>query len=99
MIERNHHFGRLKLDRDAIVRAALRAYVEAVLAGYPLHFPSLVDAVSFYPRWLGDLQRGAFDNGNGEGDHEVVAWTAAGVVGLAYELGFGPPALWLALRS
>jgi hypothetical protein len=53
MIERNHHFGRLKLDRDAIVRAALRAYVEAVLAGYPLHFPSLVDAVSFYPIRVG----------------------------------------------
>lgn len=88
MVERNHHFGRLVFNRDAIVRAALRAYIEAVLAGYPLRFPSL--AVSFYPRWLGDLQRGAFDNGNGQGDNDVVAWTEAGVVGLAYELGFGP---------
>jgi len=88
MVERNHPFGRLVFDRDAIVRAALRAYVEAVLAGYPLQCRSF--AASFYPRWLGDLQRGAFDNGNGSGDNDVVAWTEAGVVGLAFELGWGP---------
>ena len=40
--------------------------------------------------WTGDLQRGAFYNGNGCGDYDVVAWTEAGVVGLAYELGWGP---------
>jgi hypothetical protein len=86
MIERNHRFGHLVFDRDAIVRAALRAYVEAVIAEVGRHnFPPCAE-----PRWTGDLQRGAFYNGNGSGDYEVVAWTEAGVVGLAYELGWGP---------
>ena len=87
MIERNHRFGRLVFDRDAIVRAALRAYVEAIAAGLPnsLSFP-----VCDVPGWTGDLQRGAFYNGDGCGGYEVVAWTETGVVGLAYELGFGP---------
>lgn len=68
------------------MRAALRAYVEAVIAEIGRHnFPPCAE-----PRWTGDLQRGAFYNGNGGGDYEVVAWTEAGVVGLAYELGFGP---------
>jgi hypothetical protein len=89
MVERNHHFGRLVFDRDAIVRAALRAYVEAILAQLdPLRRHRF--RAAFYARWLGDLQRGAFDNRNGEGNNDVVAWTEAGVVGLAYELGFGP---------
>ncbi len=80
------HFGRLVFARDAIVRAALRAYVEAVIAEIGRHnFPPCAE-----PRWTGDLQRGAFYNGNGCGDYEVVAWTEAGIVGLAYELGFGP---------
>ena len=39
---------------------------------------------------MGDLQRGAFYNDDGCGDYEVVAWTETGVVGLAYELGWGP---------
>lgn len=87
MIERNHRFGRLVFDRDAIVRAALRAYVEAIAARLPnsLSFP-----VCGVPDWAGDLQRGAFYNGGGCGGYEVVAWTETGVVGLAYELGFGP---------
>lgn len=86
MIERNHRLGRLVFDRAAILRAALRAYVEAVIAEVGRHnFPPCAE-----PRWTGNLQRGAFYNGNGCGDYEVVAWTAAGVVGLAYELGFGP---------
>jgi hypothetical protein len=86
MIERSHRCGRLVFDRDAIVRAALRAYVEAVIAEVGRHnFPPCVE-----PRWTGNLQRGAFYNGNGGGDYEVTAWTEAGVVGLAYELGFGP---------
>jgi hypothetical protein len=89
MIKRNHHFGCLVFDHDAIVRAALRAYIESVLVGYPLQCMSF-SVSSFYPRWLGDLQRGAFDNGDGCGNNDVVAWTEAGVVGLAYELGFGP---------
>jgi hypothetical protein len=88
MIERNHRFGRLVFDRDAIVRAALRAYVEGILGNFPL------DCLSFpacsVPRWTGDLQRGAFCNDDQSGAYEVVAWTEAGVVGLAFELGFGP---------
>ncbi|MDC3962002.1 hypothetical protein KEG38_49740 [Polyangium jinanense] len=90
MIERvTRHFGRLVFDRDAIVRAALRAYVETHLAMVdPLQRHRL--AVSFGGVWAGDLQRGAFYNDDGCGDYEVVAWTEAGVVGLAYELGFGP---------
>jgi len=86
MIERNHRYGRLVFDRDAIVRAALRAYVEAVLTGLArFSFPACA-----VPRWTGDLQRGAFYNGDGCGAYNVVGWTEAGVVGLAYELGFGP---------
>ncbi|MFT3768438.1 MAG: hypothetical protein QM820_23565 [Minicystis sp.] len=87
MIERNHRFGRLVFDRDAIVRAALRAYVEAIVANLP---NSLSFAACNVPRWTGNLQRGAFYNGDGCGAYDVVAWTEAGVVGLAYELGFGP---------
>ncbi|MCK6588460.1 MAG: hypothetical protein HUU21_36930 [Polyangiaceae bacterium] len=86
MIERKHRYGNLVFDRDAIVRAALRAYVESVLQDIArFSFPACA-----YPGWTGDLKRGAFHNDNGCGDCEVVAWTEAGVVGLAYELGFGP---------
>jgi hypothetical protein len=46
--------------------------------------------VSCEAEWTGDLERGAFYNGDGCGDYDVVAWTEAGVVGLAYVLGFGP---------
>jgi len=89
MIERpTTHFGRLAFDRDAIVRAALRAYVEAIFGHFPLQRVSF--AVCCEANWTGDLQCGAFYNGNGEGDHVVVAWTEAGVVGLGYELGWGP---------
>jgi hypothetical protein len=90
MIERNHRFGRLVFDRDAIVRAALRAYVEAVLARNRFRRLTLSFPVCDVPGWTGDLQRGAFYNGDGCGGYEVVAWTETGVVGLAYELGFGP---------
>jgi len=88
MIERKHRYGNLVFDRDAIVRAALRAYFEALFGEFPyrrLSFPACA-----VPRWTGDLQRGAFYNGNGCGDEDVVGWTEGGVVGLAYELGFGP---------
>ena len=86
---RPRRLGRLVFDRDAIVRAALRAYVENILAWLdPLDRHSF--AASFVPRWTGDLQRGAFSNGDGHGSYEVVAWTEAGIVGLAYELGSGP---------
>ncbi|MDI3286697.1 hypothetical protein [Polyangium sp. 15x6] len=87
MIERvTRHFGRLVFDRDAIVRAALRAYVEGYLRriarfGYP---------ASDGMEWTGDLQRGAIFNVDLEGNYEVVAWTEAGVVGLACEDGRGP---------
>jgi hypothetical protein len=86
MIERKHRLENLVFDRGAIVRAALRAYVEAVLKGFaPFSFPACDE-----PRWSGDLQCGAFYNGNGCGAYNVVGWAEAGVVGLAYELGFGP---------
>lgn len=79
-------FGNLVFNRNAIVRAALRAYVEGVLAGLArFSFPACA-----VPRWTGDLQRGAFCNDDGCGAYDVVAWTEAGVVGLAFVLGFGP---------
>lgn len=89
MTARASHFGRLVFDRDAIVRAALRAYVETHLAMVdPLRRHRF--AVCFGGNWAGDLQRGAFYNDDGCGDYEVVAWTESGVVGLAYALGCGP---------
>jgi hypothetical protein len=89
MVERQHLFGRLVFDRDAMVRAALRAYVETNLANLdPLERHRFI--VSSANEWVGDLERGAFSNDNREGDYEVVAWTEAGVVGLAYDLGCGP---------
>ena len=89
MIERKHRrYGNLVFDRDSIVRAALRAYVEAMFDGCPLRRMSF--RACHEPRWKGDLQRGAFYNGDGCGAYNVVGWTEAGVVGLAYELGFGP---------
>jgi hypothetical protein len=87
MVVRNHPRGRLVFDRDAIVRAALRAYVEAVLAKLP-NGPG--HPVCEYSDWTGYVQRGAFYEEDGCGAHAVVAWTEAGVVALAYELGFGP---------
>jgi hypothetical protein len=79
-------YGRLVFDRDAIVRAALRAYVEYYLRriarfGYP---------ASFGMEWEGDPQRGAIFNTDGEGNDEILAWNEAGVVGLAHDGGQGP---------
>jgi hypothetical protein len=90
MVTRNHPRARLVFDRDAIMRAALRAYVESMVAGLPngLWFEVFSEAY-----WKGDVQRGALFNQDGCGGNDVVAWTEAGVVGLAYELGFGPIAL------
>ena len=87
MIERRHRrYGNLVFDRDAIVRAALRAYVEGSFAGVArFSFPACD-----HPEWSGDLQRGAFMNRDGCGNYNVVGWSEAGVVGLAYDLGFGP---------
>jgi hypothetical protein len=87
MIERGTtHFGRLVFDRDAIVRAALRAYVETSLYGIArFDFPA-----SRFADWTGDLQRGALVNFVGCLDYEVVAWTEVGVVGLALGAGQGP---------
>ncbi|HRI67868.1 MAG TPA: hypothetical protein PK156_26705 [Polyangium sp.] len=88
MVTRVTRFGRLTFDRDAIVRAALRAYVETHLAMVdPLERHRL--AVCDGGNWAGDLQRGALFNTDDNGD-SVVAWTEAGVVGLAYEGGWGP---------
>ncbi|MDI3290373.1 hypothetical protein [Polyangium sp. 15x6] len=69
------------------MRAALRAYVEARVErlGCGLAYP-----VCDYSEWTGDVHRGALRTDSGCGDYEVVAWTEAGVVGLAYEKGFGP---------
>jgi hypothetical protein len=87
MIERaTRHFGRLVFDRDAIVRAALRACVESYLERIARFWYPASDSAG----WTGDLQRGTFRNDDGEGNYEVVAWNEAGVVGLAYELGCGP---------
>ena len=87
MVLHNHPRGRLAFDRDAIVRAALRAYVESLVAslGSGLPYP-----VREYSTWTGDVHQGALRTDSGCGDCEVVAWTEAGVVGLAYEKGFGP---------
>lgn len=87
MIERvTKHFGRLVFDRDATVRAALRAYVEYHLEDIARYwYPACYRA-----GWRGDSQRGAVYNENGSGDYEVIAWNEAGVVGLAYALGCGP---------
>ncbi|UQA61312.1 hypothetical protein [Polyangium aurulentum] len=87
MVVRNHPRGRLVFDRDAIVRAALRAYVEAVLKKFANRpaYPVCSDS-----DWTGDVQRGTFYDDDGCGAYAVLAWTEAGVVGLAYELGFGP---------
>src|SRR4051812_7133353 len=91
MIERaTRRFGRLVFDRDAIVRAALRAYIEAIVGWLP---NCLSFTVCDRAGWIGDFQRGAIykDGGGGSaGSYDVVAWTEAGVVGLAYELGWGP---------
>lgn len=85
--QHEQHVHRLVFDRDAIVRAAVRALVE----GYVRRLPNCLSfAVADGAIWKGDLQRGALYNDNGEGDYEVIAWTEAGVVGLAFELGFGP---------
>ena len=95
MIERTTRFGHLVFNRDAIVRAALRAYIEAIFGSYPFHclsFPASDGAI-----WEGDLKRGAFYKSH-ECDYDVVAWTEAGVVGLAYYLGFGPIE-WLGLSA
>ncbi|MDC0745075.1 hypothetical protein [Polyangium mundeleinium] len=87
MIERvTRHFGRLVFDRDAIVRAALRAYVEGYLRRIARFWYPASDGME----WTGDLQRGAIYNVDVEGNYEVVAWTEAGVVGLACESGWGP---------
>lgn len=91
MAERKHRYGNLVFDRDAIVRASLRAYIEAIFGKgllKRLSFPSSDGAI-----WEGDLKRGALYKGGGggsAGSYDVVAWTEGGVVGLAYELGFGP---------
>lgn len=87
MIERvTRYFGDLVFDRDAIVRAALRAYVETSFFRIArFDFPA-----ARFADWTGDLQRGAFVNFDGCLDYEVVAWTEVGIVGLALGAGQGP---------
>lgn len=82
-------FGPVQFNRDGIVRAALRAYVETILAPLdPLARHTLPACV--VPKWTGDPKRGAFFNGDGCGNYDVVAWTEAGVIGLAYKRGAAP---------
>ena len=38
------------------------------------------------PRWEGNLEQGAFYNGNGAGDYEVIAWNEAGQAGVGFWL-------------
>ncbi|HRI72369.1 MAG TPA: hypothetical protein PK156_49380 [Polyangium sp.] len=89
MTARTCRFGQLVFDRNAIVHAALRAFVEVSLGHVDPLARHTFTACAF-PGWAGDLKRGAFYNNNLSGDYEVVAWTETGVVGLAYELGWGP---------
>lgn len=76
-------------DQNAIVRAALRVYVENHLAEVdPLERHR--SAVAAGVGWTGDLERGALYYDNGCGDYAVVAWTEMGVVGLALDGWQGP---------
>lgn len=80
---------RVFFDRDSIVRAALRAFIESTLAKLdPLDRHPF--AAAFTPSWTGNLQQGAFRNTDASGSYEVLAWSDVGLVGLAYENGFGP---------
>lgn len=90
MIQRASRFGTLTFDRSALVRAALRAHVEDLYKYIPNRRLPLSFSVCSNSVWQGDLQHGAFLNDDGCGSHNVLAWTEAGVVGLAYEHGFGP---------
>lgn len=88
MIAWDSPYGLLVFDRDAIVRAALRTYIETHVAwADPLERLLPTSSVAV---WAGDLRRGAFYNDNSCGDYDVVAWTETGVVGLAFAMGFGP---------
>ncbi len=86
MVTRATRFGRLTFDRNAIVHAALRGHVEDAV----FELRNSLGMHSVYGLWWGNLQQGILYNEDGCGDEEVIAWTEAGVVGLAYELGFGP---------
>lgn len=90
MVERQHYYGRLVFDRNAIVHAALRAYVEVRLAHLdPDPLNRLRFTSAWAAEWDGNIERGAFNNDDGCGDYEIVAWSEAGVVGLACALGCG----------
>lgn len=81
--------GPLTFDRDALTAAALHAFIESALTRLDPHrrLPFHGHAES---TWDGDLQHGAVFLGNGQGDYQVLGWNPAGVVGFAFELGFGP---------
>lgn len=79
----------LVFDRDAIVRAALYAHIEASFYHVDPR-NRLVTTPCVVPYWEGDVRQGTFTNEDGCGSYDVVAWTEAGVVGLAWELGWGP---------
>lgn len=73
-------------DRDSIVRAALRAYIEASLYS--------VGRLSFPPcdcgQWDGDFECGALLNFSHAPSYNVVAWNEFGAVGLGFEAWCGP---------
>lgn len=87
MVTRHHPWAQLVFDRDVVVRAALRAYVESMVEALPNGLWLPVCDIS---EWKGNARDGAFRHDDGCGAYEVIGWSEAGVVGLAYELGFGP---------
>jgi len=77
-VARCHPLGYLVFNREAIIRAAFRAYVEVTLA--------YLDPRQCHPMppdcghiWTGDFQRGALAG------NMTVAWNEAGVVGIVFE--------------
>lgn len=89
MIARAYRSWNLVFDRDAIVHAALRAYIETML-GRADPLDRLAFTTCPEAGWEGDLRRGVFYEGTGSGSYAVVAWNEAGVIGLACEMGCGP---------
>ena len=78
---------KITINYQAAPRQTPLIEIEGFVAQLPncLSFPASDGAM-----WEGDLQRGAIYNDDGCGAYEVVAWTEAGIVGLAYEFGWGP---------
>ena len=82
------HGGPRTFDRDTIVGAILYSAIAAATVHYHWRAP-LWDA-PWDVLWSGDRTRGEALLDNLEGDTAAVAWDAAGLVALEFELGFGP---------